>query len=403
MVFAEQSVQLIETSNEPLPDSLDEILARRTFAEFFAGIGLVRMGLEQAGWNFSYANDNDPKKKEMYEGQFGPEGDRYDTADVRRINADTIPTVTLATASFPCTDLSLAGAREGLRGGQSSTFWSFVRILREMGSRKPPLVLLENVTGFLSSRSGQDFRAAMLALNRVGYLVDAIVLDASLFVPQSRKRLFIIGVQDYDINLNSTININDLTPDDIRPQPVVNFMVSNPDIKWLTRSIDSPLPMRGRFEDIIDDPPEDSNDWWSEDRVVYLLNQMSPRHREVAEAMIHSERISYGTVFRRMRNGKSTAELRADGLAGCLRTPKGGSARQIIFRAGRGKCSVRFLNPREAARLMGADDYNITVNTSQALFGFGDAVCVPAVEWVAINYLNPVAEEMTRLARGICL
>jgi len=102
-------------------------------------------------------------------------------------------------------------------------------------------------------------------------------------------------------------------------------------------------------------------------------------------------------VFRRMRAGKSTAELRTDGIAGCLRTPKGGSGRQILFQAGFGRFAVRLITAREAARLMGADNYVITTPLNQSLFGFGDAVCVPVVSWIAEHYLNPTWREWTSL------
>jgi DNA (cytosine-5)-methyltransferase 1 len=93
-------------------------------------------------------------------------------------------------------------------------------------------------------------------------------------------------------------------------------------------------------------------------------------------------------------------ELRTDGVAGCLRTPRGGSGRQILIRAGYGKVQVRLLTPRECARLMGADDFLIDAPLNQALFGFGDAVCVPVIEWIANHCLNPLADEiLQRLKR----
>jgi DNA (cytosine-5)-methyltransferase 1 len=91
--------------------------------------------------------------------------------------------------------MSLAGAREGLNGEQSSAFWGFTRILREMKTRRPPIILLENVTGFLTSNDGVDFENALVALNRLGYAVDPFIIDAAHFVPQSRERLFVIGTQ----------------------------------------------------------------------------------------------------------------------------------------------------------------------------------------------------------------
>jgi DNA (cytosine-5)-methyltransferase 1 len=148
-----------------------------------------------------------------------------------------------------------------------------------------------------------------------------------------------------------------------------------------------------KLADILQDLSPNSQMWWSRERADYLLNQMSPKHRAQAEAMIRGNHISHATVFRRVRHGKSMAELRTDGLAGCLRTPRGGSGRQILFAAGKGKYMVRLLTPRECARLMGADDFVIRATLNQALFGFGDAVCVPVVEWLAKNYLNQVWEE----------
>jgi DNA (cytosine-5)-methyltransferase 1 len=112
--------------------------------------------------------------------------------------------------------------------------------------------------------------------------------------------------------------------------------------------------------------------------------------------MTAGEEESYGTVFRRMRAGRSMAELRTDGVAGCLRTPKGGSAKQILFKAGRGEYHARLLTPREAARLMGADDYTLPNSLDASYFGFGDAVCVPVIEWIATHYLNPLVNELIR-------
>lgn len=166
----------------------------KTVAEFFAGIGLMRIGLENTGWRIAFANDIDEDKQKMYEDHFGVSKE-FVPGDIHGLKTSQIPTVSLATASFPCNDLSLAGARHGLAGAQSSAFWGFIDILKAMRRerRLPPLVLLENVTGFLSSHGGQDFEDALIALNNLGYAVDAIIIDAARFVPQSRQRLFVIG------------------------------------------------------------------------------------------------------------------------------------------------------------------------------------------------------------------
>ena len=230
-------------------------------------------------------------------------------------------------------------------------------------------------------------------MNRLGYDVDAFIVDAAHFVPQSRKRLFVVGTRGI---AESSDNFGlALAQTDLRPSALASFIVSHRQIRWCLRCLPR-LPSSAKtVESIIETIPAVSNLWWPEERAAYLLGQMSPKHRETAERMIAARLVSYGTVFRRVRHGKCMAELRSDGIAGCLRTPKGGSAKQILFEAGRGTYRVRLMTPRECARLMGADDFALRVNRDQALFGFGDAVCVPVIEWIAENYLNRVAESLS--------
>ena len=363
------------------------------FAEFFAGIGLVRMGLEKANWSVAFANDIDPLKESLYSTNFKDAENHFVLGDIHNLDAATIPTVDLATASFPCTDLSLAGSRKGLSGSQSSAFWGFTRILDEMGDRRPSLIMLENVPGCITSNKGEDFREALLELNRLGYKVDTFMIDAVNFVPQSRLRLFIIG----SINTVSEVNDSQLMfyQSALRPQQLTSFIYSHPEISWNIKDLPFLPPLKSSLSDIIEPIAENSKEWWSQDRVDYLINQMSPRHLQKLAEMKESPTISYGTVFRRIRQNKSMAELRTDGIAGCLRTPKGGSAKQILVRAGKGNISIRLLLPQECARLMGADEFVISGSNNQALFGFGDAVCVPVITWIAKNYLTPLFQQIS--------
>jgi DNA (cytosine-5)-methyltransferase 1 len=362
--------------------------SRKTFAEYFAGIGLMRVGLEKEAWRILLANDIDPQKEQMYRANFPDADSHFKPGDIDSLLPSEIPEVTLATASFPCNDLSLAGSREGLAGKNSSAFWGFIRALERSKTRLPSMILLENVTGFLTSHGGRDFEDAMLALNDLGYAVDPFILDAAWFVPQSRKRLFVVGVKTKESDTDGLFELLQETP--IRPNALIQFILTHPDIRWRIRKLPNPPSGRRKLTSILEKLPDDSDCWWPKDRAEYLLGQMSPRHREMADKMIAARNYSYGTVFRRVRNGISMAELRTDGIAGCLRTPRGGSGRQILFKAGHGKYFVRLLTARECARLMGADDFIIDVPLNQALFGFGDAVCVPAIRWIAKNYLNRI-------------
>ncbi len=388
-----QALQLSKQRNQDCVSATNTI-KKKLVAEFFSGIGLMRVGLESEGWSVTFANDIDEQKVQMYNAHFGEEDSHVVCEDIHKLSAESIPTVELATASFPCNDLSLAGSRNGLSGEQSSAFWGFTKLIEELRERKPPIILIENVPGFLTSHKGDDFRNAMSALNDLGYSVDAFMLDASYFVPQSRQRLFVIGCLEGETSKNPPLIFSESV---LRPRALSSFILSNSDIRWSIRNLPTP-PTNGRktFESVLEHFPSHAPEWWSQERTLYLLNQMSPRHREIADAMINGKQWSYGTVFRRVRNSKSMAELRVDGLAGCLRTPRGGSGRQILFKAGKGECFARLLSPRECARLMGADDYLIQARSNQALFGFGDAVCVPVIKWIAQNYLNPIVDDLER-------
>ena len=380
--------------------SCSDVLHKKTFAEFFAGIGLMRMGLEREGWTISFANDIAADKYEMYSEHFRDAKSHFVLDNIHTLSAETIPTVALATASFPCNDLSLAGMRKGLAGKESSAYWGFIRILDEMGERRPPLVLLENVAGFLTSHGGRDFQSALLALNRLGYAVDPMIIDAARFIPQSRVRLFVVGCRQNGQGMWNVQETLSFYESDIRPRALAEFVLCHPEIVWNIREV-PPLPANAQaLPDILEDLPDNSLFWWSDTRRDYLISQMSERHAAQLKKMMEGRKWTYGTVFRRIRKGRSMAELRSDSIAGCLRTLRGGSARQILIQAGRGQVKVRFLTPRECARLMGADDFIIKAEFNKALFGFGDAVCVPVVAWIARHYLNPLAEEMLKTADG---
>jgi DNA (cytosine-5)-methyltransferase 1 len=166
-----------------------------------------------------------------------------------------------------------------LRGKQSSAFWGFIRILDEMKKRRPPIVLIENVTGFLTSHGGNDFKEALLALNELGYGVDAFIVDAASFKPQSRQRLFVVGVmEDKPERGEQPPRLGDHP---LRPKALAQFISSHPEINWNIRNLPAPPEAAIKLGEILEDLPDDAPEWWSAERAAYLLNQMSPRHRAV--------------------------------------------------------------------------------------------------------------------------
>jgi DNA (cytosine-5)-methyltransferase 1 len=135
--------------------------------------------------------------------------------------------------------------------------------------------------------------------------------------------------------------------------------------------------------------------WHPAERTARWLELMSPLHRARLDACRERGERTVGAVFRRMRteHGRSVqrAEVRLDGLAGCLRTPRGGSSRQVIVVVDRGQVRTRLLSPREAARLMGLpESYRLPKSASAALQVMGDGVAVPVVRWLADRLLEPL-------------
>jgi len=351
-------------------------------AEFFAGIGLMRAGL---GENFSvvWANDIDSAKARAYIQNFGAADFRHD--DVRNVRGCELPSIDVATASFPCTDLSLAGSRGGLDAPESGMFWQFARVLDQLAHLRPPLVLLENVLGFATSRGGSDLVAALATLNRLGYWCDILTVDARWFVPQSRPRMFIVG----SVKPLEPLGLSPGHP--ARPAWIAGLARSHPDL--LLHSWPLPLPPSRTTElaDVVERLPECDEAWWEGYRLQRFLDVMSPLQQARLMEWRAAPRLSWRTAYRRTRGGRAVWEVRVDDVAGCLRAVRGGSSRQALVEVGQGRVRARWLTPREYARLMGAPDYDLTASTrNEALFGFGDAVCIPAVRWVADNYLAPV-------------
>lgn len=378
--------------NEALPQA-ETAPSCFTVAEYFAGIGLFRMGLEAAGWRVVYANDWSAERAEIYEGFFG---DAYPVKDIFAVSAEEISPAMLATCSFPCIDLSLAGKRMGIDGRHSGAFWGFRNILKKQGHKAPPIVLLENVTGWLSSNDGEDFCAVAAALNELGYACDVFALNARCFVPQSRPRLFLVGVKAFCAPPHGPFV--EQRSHRLLPPALKKLIYDNPRIKWACLNIPEPPEHKshGLTSSIVEKFSDDDPRWWPQWKVDKHLAMMSPQHLEMVNLLAKSENESFKTFFRRRRKDGQRAEVRGDDIAGCLRTAVGGSGKQFLVAAGLGRVRMRTLTAREYARLQGVPDkFPIKAKTErQSLSAFGDAVCVPAVEWIATNILSPLAANL---------
>ncbi len=364
--------------------------APRLFYEFFAGGGMARAGLGD-GWRCLFANDFDPRKGEAYRANWG--GEDLTVGDVHALSAANLPGhADLAWASSPCQDFSLAGARAGLAGGRSSAFWGFWSLIEALDDegRAPPVLVLENVGGLLSANRGADFAAVAEALAGRGYRFGAVALDAAAFLPQSRPRIFVVATR---------LATEGLTRSGPAPADSPGVAAAHARLpahlrdRWLWWRLVPPPARNTRLADLLE--PDDAVAWRGEVQTAALLAMLSPAHRARLVLASADGRRVVAAVFRRIRveaGGKvQRAELRLDGLAGCLRTPGGGSSRQLLLVAEGGRVRSRLLTPREGARLMGlADDYRLPTVKTAALHLVGDGVAVPVVRYLAEQVLEPL-------------
>lgn len=340
--------------------------------EFFAGSGLVAYGLKGM-FSPVWANDISAQKAAVYEANFGDE--HFTLGDIRDVKGAELPFAHLSWASFPCQDLSLAGSIGGIHAPRSGLVWEWLRILDE--TAEPPKILaLENVTGLLSSNGGNNYRALHAALVERGYDCGAIVLNAAYFVPQSRPRVFVIAVRR---GCKIPDELTGTGPCWLHSKAAVELGSSLPG--WIWWKTDRPPHRRKWLKDIIrEDEPFDK------DRVLELIPE---RHRKKLDGF---ESVCV-TGYRRTRHGEQQLELRFDGIAGCLRTPEGGSSRQYLVVKKGGEVHARLLTVREAARLMGApDSFRLPGSYNDGYKAMGDAVAMPVARFLGERFLIRLAE-----------
>ncbi|CAN5309715.1 DNA cytosine methyltransferase [soil metagenome] len=367
------------------------------FYEFFAGAGMVRAGLGE-GWTCRFANDFDGKKGLTYQANWGVGGELH-VGDIRNVTTSQLPgQPDLVWGSFPCQDLSLAGHGAGLEGERSGTFypfWSLIEALRSQ-DRAPRIVAVENVCGTLTSHHGQDFEAICSAFADSGYTYGALVINAQLFVPQSRPRLFLIGVRP-DIKIESDL----LSAGPVLPfhTPALQRAFERVSPRTLERrvwwNLPTPRHRTRTFADVIEDAPTSVN-WHAPEETSALIAMMSPVNLDKVNAARRAGRRMVGTVYRRTRadplgNRLQRAEVRFDDVAGCLRTPAGGSSRQVILVVDGASVRSRLISARETARLMGLEDtYKLPASYTEAYHLTGDGVVVPVVRHLGTHLFQPL-------------
>jgi len=365
---------------------------------------MARAGLGP-GWSCLFANDFDERKASAYRENYG--GEALRVGDIAALTGADLPGVAdLAWGSFPCQDLSLAGGGAGLAGARSGTVFAFWRLMGDLAKegRGPPLIALENVCGAITSNGGQDFAALCAAFGEAGYRFGPLVIDAAPFVAQSRPRLFLVGARrDVQIPDGLTMPAPQApfhTPALVR---AVERLAPRLRAEALWWRLPAPRQAHRTFAQALEDAPVDAP-WRTDAETARLVSLMSPVNIAKLDQAKASGRRRVGAVYRRTRTlpdggRQQRAEVRFDDLAGCLRTPGGGSSRQMILVVEGDMVRSRLLSARETARLMGlADTYRLPRSYTDAYHITGDGVVVPVVAHLARGLLDPLLEGRARAA-----
>ena len=351
-----------------------------TAIDFFAGSGLVSIGL---GSNFKtiWANDIDEDKKEIFDRNVPSVA--MLKKDINQIQSNEVPFADLYWASFPCQDLSLAGQHKGLEGERSSLVNEFLRILQGQDpDGRPPVIALENVYGLVTSNDGNDYCHIHNALEALGYNVGCIVLDASYWVPQSRVRVFVVGAKN-------TLDIRGMTSDQptwCHPSAVVKLSRRLPNFRFW--KLGEPKTSIKRLKDIVIRDAE-----FDEFKSAHLMRLIPAQHIVKIHQNFAEDPGRVFSGYKRTRNGAQTLEIRFDEIGGCLRTASGGSSKQLLVYVKDGNIVIRYMIPREAARLMGAPEgFWLPQNKISAYTAMGDAVAVPVTAYISEMLLSPLVE-----------
>jgi DNA (cytosine-5)-methyltransferase 1 len=378
-----------------------------SYLEFFAGGGMVRAGLG-GRWKCQFANDFDPLKVKVYADNWGDAEIVED--DIHKVEPEDLGRrVDLAWASFPCQDLSTAGnglgigEAAGANRTRSGTFWAFIDLMKGLkaNGRLPRIVVLENVVGLLTINGGEEFKTVISSLDRLGMRAGAVVVDARHFVPQSRPRVFIVAIA----------KTSTLAHELVREQP---HPIWHPDTlvkavgrlspqcreQWIWFNLGPAPELKKTLNKIVKSKPI-GVEWHTPAETKRLVGMMSDAHKQkLAEAKRSGKRM-VGTLSLRMRpsHGKTVqrTEICFRGLAGCLRTPKGGGSRPRIIVVKGGSVRTRLLASSEAAALMGLKaSYQLPDVYEYAFRVIGDGVAVPVVSFIRGKLLTPLLRSIKK-------
>ena len=293
--------------------------------DLFAGIGGIRLGVEQAFRNIEcvFTSEIDKYAVTTYKANFK---DSHIFGDITKISENDVPDHDILLAGFPCQPFSQAGLKKGFTDTRGTLFFDIERILL---AKQPKAFLLENVKQLKSHDKGRTFQTIINHLNKAGYKVFYEILKARDFgLPQNRERIYIVGFLDHSINFEF-------------PKPT-----------------NLPTRVGDILDDIVDEKYTISDKLWNGHKRRKELNKSNGKG--FGYGLFNKESAYTNTISARYYKDGSEILIEQENK------------------------NPRKLTPREAARLQGfPEDYIIPVSDAQAYKQFGNSVAVPVIKAIA--------------------
>ena len=325
-----------------------------TFIDLFAGIGGFRIGLEKVGGRCLFSSEWDRHSQKTYHAWFG----EVPVGDIREVDPESIPDHDVLAGGFPCQPFSIAGVSKKNSLGKEHGFKDqtqgtlFFHVARIIETKRPPVVILENVKNLLSHDKGRTWQVIKSTLEELNYIVFRKIIDAADYVPQHRERVFIVCFDKGVFGAN----------------PPFSFP-------------DPPMVPQIKFKSILEKKPHPR--YTLTDHLWNYLQKYAASHR------------AKGNGF-----GFGMTDLNGVSRTLSARYYKDGSE-VLIPQNGK---NPRRLTPREAARLMGFEDsLDIVVSDTQAYRQFGNAVVPLVVEAVGHAVVRTMVMQSQKRGNGCLL
>ena len=320
----------------------DKTNHRYTFIDLFAGIGGIRLAFEKAGARCVFSSEWDRWCAKTYEDNFGD----VPIGDITKVEAKEIPVHDILTGGFPCQPFSIAGVSKKRSLNRATGFEDktqgtlFFDVCRILEARRPKAFLLENVKNLVSHDKGNTFRVIRESIDSLDYELSWKILDGSMFVPQHRERIFLIGF-DRKRYGSAKFDFDIKTP---RRKPVLL--------------------------DILEDEPDPK--YTLSDKLWSYLQEYAARQKAKGNGF------GYGLADPNGVTRTLSARYYKDGSE--ILIPVEGN-------------NPRKLTPRECARLQGfPDSFKIVCSDGKAMKQFGNSVVVPLVKAIADKLIQRLEE-----------